>query len=488
MNDRRWWLALALLPVAAFAYGAFIVGDGLQEAGVGAAVYYLAVSGVIGVIYALLIGALARRLRVAEAAPLLDPVTGLPTTTLLVDRLQQSILAGQRHGSHVPLILMSLDRFSAVNAALGRDEGDAVLAQLSRRLLGTLRESDTLARLSGDEFAILLPSARDVEAAAVIVGKIRSALEKPFTVGNVPVELSASFGIALAPDHGGDAHTLIKNAAAASRAAKDIGSRIEVFAPGKHDLSPDTIAVAAELRRAIEEKQLVLFYQPKTSMKGGGVEGVEALVRWVHPVRGMVMPNDFIPLAEQTDLMKPLTMYVLDEALKQVGQWRARGLELKVSVNISARNLSDLSFPHDVRGVLRSNNAHPTWLDLEVTESTVINDRARAVLVLQELSDMGVRIAIDDYGAGYTSLSYLTRLPIHALKIDKSFIQNMLEEQHDGLIVKSTIELGRGLGLEVIAEGVETEKVWNRLVDLGCDSAQGYYVSRPMPADELVLD
>lgn len=488
MNDRRWWVALALLPVAAFVYGSFVVADGISDGGFGGPTYYLALSGVIGVIYALVIGALARKVRVVESAPLLDPVTGLPGGALLTDRLQQSILASQRDGSHVPLILMGLDRFSSINNALGPDQGDVLLGELARRLLATLRESDTLARLTGDEFAILLPSARESRTASIVVEKIRRELEKPFVINSVPVELSASYGIAVTPGDGTDARTVIKNAAAALGAAKELGSRVEFFAADRHQRSADTIALAAELRRGLEEKQLVLFYQPKTSMKGRKVEGLEALVRWVHPERGMVMPGDFIPLAEETDLMKPLTLYVLEEAIKQVTEWRARGLELKVSVNVSARNLSDLSFPDDVRAVLRANRADPTWLDLEVTESTIINDRARAVLVLQELSDMGIRIAIDDYGAGYTSLSYLTRLPIHALKIDKSFIQNMLVEQHDGLIVKSTIELGRGLGLEVIAEGVETEMVWNRLVDLGCDSAQGYYVSRPMPPDELVLN
>lgn len=488
MNDTRWWIALALLPIAAVVYGVFVAADGLADGGLGGPTYYLALSGVIGVIYATVIGLLGTKMRRDESAPLLDPVTGLPTGALLTDRLQQSIFVSERDGSHVPLVIMGIDRFSSVNNVLGRDQGDILLAELGQRLGTGLRESDSVARMSGDEFAILLPSAEDGRGATIVVEKIRRELEKPFVIGGVPVEISASFGIALTPNHGRDAKTLIRNASAALGAAKELGSRVEFYTPDRHELSADRIGMAAELRRGIEEKQLVLFYQPKTSMKSGGIEGVEALVRWVHPQRGMVMPNDFIPLAEQTDLMKPLTLYVLDAAVRQVSQWRSRGLDMKVSVNISARNLADRTFPNDVRHVLRANSAHPTWLELEVTESTVIHDRSRAVLVLQELSDLGIRIAIDDYGSGYTSLSYLTRLPIHGLKIDKSFIQNMIDEQQDGLIVQSTIELGRGLGLEVVAEGVETERVWNRLVDLGCDYAQGYYVSRPMPPDELVLN
>ena len=488
MTKARWWIALALLPVAAAVYGSFMAADGLIS-GIGGPTYYLILSGAIGVGYATVIGLLGSRVRNDDTGPLLDPVTGLPGTALVTDRLQQALLIGERDGSQVPLVIMGLDRFSSINNALGRDEGDVLLASLARRLESTLRESDTLARLSGDEFAILLPSSRDGhDGATAVTDKIRKVLAEPFVIGGVPVEISASFGIAVSPTHGRDAKTLIRNAAGALGAAKHLGSRVEFYSPGQQDLNSERLSMAAELRHAIDEKQLILFYQPKTSMKGAGIHGVEALVRWVHPERGMVMPNDFIPLAEQTDLMKPLTLYVLDEALRQVAVWRSRNIDLKVSVNISARNLSDTSFPTDVRHVIRATGAHPTWLELEVTESTVINDRSRAVIVLQELADMGIRIAIDDYGAGYTSLSYLTRLPIHALKIDKSFIQNMVDQQRDGLIVKSTIELGRGLGLEVVAEGVETERVWNRLVDLGCDYAQGYYVSRPMPADELDLN
>lgn len=483
MNAGRLSLWLALLPAAGAAVGIALAGGGAAST----ATYYLALLGAIGVVYAVALGLLFGRTGREVAPALVDAVTGLPGPTLVTDRLQQLILASERDGSHVPLVIMGIDRFSSVNNALGRDQGDILLAELGRRLEKTLRESDTVARLGGDEFAILLPSAQDGAGATVVVDKVRRALEKPFVVGDVPVEISASFGVALAPGDGRDAKTLVWHATAALGVAKELGSRVEFYAADRHELNAEKIALAAELRRAIEERELVLFYQPKTSLKDGVIQGAEALIRWVHPERGMVMPNDFIPIAEQTDLMKPLTMYVVDEALRQVGEWRSRGLDMTVSVNIAARNLADMSFPDDIRDRLEATGARAEWLELEVTESTVINDRSRAVLVLQALCDMGVRIAIDDYGAGYASLSYLTRLPIHALKIDRSFVQNMAEQQQDGLIVKSTIELGRGLGLDVIAEGVETELVWNQLVDLGCDYAQGYYVSRPVPPEELVL-
>ena len=489
-SGTRLWIALALLPVAAVIYGSGVPVNELLTFQLGGAAYYLSILGALGVGYAFVIGLLDRKVRNANenASSLVDSVTGLPGRELLADRLQQLILIAEREASHVPLVVMGIDRFGALNGALGRDQCDVLLAELAGRLETTLRESDTVARLSGDEFAILMPSAQTGDGATTVVEKVRSELEKPFMVGEVPVEISASFGIALSPGHGRDAKTLIWHATAALGAAKESGTRVEFYSPDRHELNAEKIAMAAELRGAIEDRELVLFYQPKSSMNGGGIHSAEALVRWIHPQRGMIPPDEFIPLAEQTDLMKPLTLYVVAEAAKQVTEWRARGLTMSVAVNISARNLSDIMFPKQVRDVLDEHGADPTWIELEVTESTVINDPSRAILVLQTLCDMGIRIAIDDYGAGYTSLSYLTRLPIHALKIDKSFVQNMEAQRQDGLIVKSTIELGRGLGLDVIAEGVETETVWNELAGLGCNYAQGYYVSKPLPASELVLN
>lgn len=486
----RIWVALALLPVAAVVYGSGVPLGDLLTLQLGGPAYYLSILGALGVGYAFVIGLLDRRVRIAhENGPsLIDPVTGLPGSELLADRLQQLILISEREGSHVPLIVMGIDNFGRIKDALGQDMSDELIKALAERLETTLRESDTVARLGGDEFAILMPSAQDGHGATTVVEKVRQELEQPFIVGElVPVEVSASFGIALSPGHGRDAKTLIWHASAALTSAKDHGTRVEFYSADRHELNAEKIAMAAELRGAIEDKELVLFYQPKSSLNGGTIQGAEALLRWIHPQRGMVPPDEFIPLAEQTDLMKPLTMYVVDEASKQVAEWRSRGFELCVAVNISARNLSDEAFPNDVRRILDANGAEPEWLELEVTESTVINDPSRAILVLQSLCDMGIRIAIDDYGAGYTSLSYLTRLPVHALKIDKSFVQNMASQRQDGLIVKSTIELGRGLGLDVIAEGVETAEVYNELADLGCDYAQGYYLSKPVPADELEM-
>ena len=492
-SGTRLWIALALLPIAAVVYGSGVPINDLLTFQLGGAAYYLSILGALGVGYAIVIGMLDSKVRRAneDASSLNDPVTGLPGPELLADRLQQLILVSEREGSHVPLVMMGIDRFSNINSALGREETDVLLLQLAERLETTLRESDTVARMNGGEFAILMPSAQDGHGATTVCEKVRAELTKPFEVHGVPVEISASFGIALSPGHGRDAKSMIWHAAAALSSAKELGTRVEFYSADRHELNAEKIAMAAELRGAIEDGELVLFYQPKSSLKGGKdgrIHGAEALVRWVHPQKGMVPPDEFIPLAEQTDLMKPLTMYVVNEAIKQVAEWRGRGLDMCVAVNVSARNLSDAAFPADIKVLLDAHSADATWLEFEVTESTVINDPSRAILVLQELCDMGIRIAIDDYGAGYTSLSYLTRLPVHSLKIDKSFVQNMSEQRQDGLIVKSTIELGRGLGLDVIAEGVETESVWNELADLGCDYAQGYYVSKPVPAEELPLD
>ena len=486
----RIWIALALLPIAAVVYGSGVPLNDLLTFQLGGAAYYLSILGALGVGYAVMIGMLDQKVRRAneDASSLNDPVTGLPGPELLADRLQQLILVSEREGSHVPLVMMGVDRFSNLNNALGREETDALLKKLAERLETTLRESDTVARMNGGEFAILMPSAQDGHGATTVCEKVRAELAKPFEIHGVPVEISASFGIALSPGHGRDAKTMIWHAAAALSSAKELGTRVEFYSPDRHELNAEKIAMAAELRGAIEDRELVLFYQPKSSLQGGQIHGAEALVRWIHPQKGMIPPDHFIPLAEQTDLMKPLTMYVVEEAAKQVAEWRGRGLDMCVAVNVSARNLSDAAFPEEIKTVLDAHAADPTWIEFEVTESTVINDPSRAILVLQELCDMGIRIAIDDYGAGYTSLSYLTRLPIHSLKIDKSFVQNMSEQRQDGLIVKSTIELGRGLGLDVIAEGVETQGVWDELADLGCDYAQGYFVSKPVPAAELNLD
>ena len=319
----------------------------------------------------------------------------------------------------------------------------------------------------------------------IVVKKLTHGLHEPFQVGDVKVEVQGTFGIAASPEHGRDASAIMRNAGVALAWARDNGTRVEIYSPEHDAVSEDRIALVAELRQAIENQQLVLFYQPKATFSDGKVHGVEALVRWVHPERGFVPPDAFIPLAEETDLMRPLTLYVLEEAFKQVGEWRLRGIEVCVAVNISARNLLDAELPGDIARLLDKWSVDPAWIELEVTETTVMNDQSRSAAVLQTLSDMGLRLSIDDYGTGYTSLEYLRRLPVNGLKIDRLFVQNLHDEAKDEIIVRSTIELGRGLGLDIVAEGVETQEVWDKLEELGCTLDQGYFLSKPLPPADL---
>lgn len=484
----RWaWVALAALPVVVVTAG---IGFVDPSSGAGFARYYLLVLAVIGVLYAIfmrVVDALARAsARRIEA--LHDSVTGLPTSELFCDRVQQVMLISERDASIVPVILLGVDRYDEIRNALGRDRADELMKMLAERLQDLLRESDTLARYSESEFAILLPSAQDAEGARIVVAKLSDGLHEPFEVGSLPVEIQATFGIATAPEHGKDAATVMRNAGVALAWARGNGIRSDVYSPDHDVVNSDRVALVAELRRAIDDHQLVLFYQPKSSFKSGRVTGVEALVRWMHPERGIVPPDLFIPLAEETDLMRPLTKYVLEEAIKQLSEWRLRGLDVTVAVNISARNLSDPDLTTDIAVLLEKWSVEPGWLELEVTETTVMNDQSRAALVLQTLAEMGICLSIDDYGTGYTSLAYLRRLPIDGLKIDRLFVQNVNEQSKDEIIVRSTIELGRGLGLHVVAEGVETQEVWDKLEELGCDLAQGYFLSKPVPPAEVVFE
>lgn len=484
---RHIWVALLLLPLAVVLAGFGFPFDPTLDFSVASTNYHLVVLGVLGVIYAIFLrvsDSLASR-AAQKIQALQDPLTGLPNAELFADRLQQAILISERDGSLVPVVMIGIDRFEELRTGLGREVCDETIKSLADRLQQLLRDSDTLARTSESVFAVLLPSAQDTAGAMIVVKKLTHGLHEAFQVGDVKVEVQATFGVAASPEHGRDAAAVMRNAGVALAWARENGSRVELYSPEHDAVSEDRIALVAELRHAIENDQLVLFYQPKSSFSDGKIHGVEALVRWVHPERGFVPPDAFIPLAEETDLMRPLTLYVLEEAFKQVGEWRLRGIEICVAVNISARNLLDAELPNDIASLMEKWSVDPSWIELEVTETTVMNDQSRSAAVLQTLSDMGLRLSIDDYGTGYTSLEYLRRLPVDGLKIDRLFVQNLNDEAKDEIIVRSTIELGRGLGLDIVAEGVETQEVWDKLQELGCDLAQGYFLSRPLPPAEL---
>jgi diguanylate cyclase (GGDEF)-like protein len=420
----------------------------------------------------------------AEAAlehqALHDALTRLPNRVLLHDRLQQAILAAQRERSSVALLVMDVDRFKDVNDTFGHHIGDLLLEQLGERLGRVLRSSDTIARLGGDEFGVLLPSA-SFEDARHIAQRLLDLLEQPFTLSGMQLEIDASIGMALSPEHGIDADTLLRRADVAMYVAKRGNSGYALFTADQDQHSPMRLALVAELRHAIEHDELSLNFQPKVSLATGRVTCAEALVRWEHPWHGLLSPDLFVPIAEQTGLIRPLSRWVLDAALRQVSRWRRDGLDLAVAVNLSMRNLHDAEIADMIRQLLIRWGVPASCLTIEITESSLMGDAARAMEVLDRLRAMGVSVSIDDFGTGYSSLAYLKRLPVHELKIDKSFVANMASDDHDAAIVRSTVGLAHDLGLRVVAEGVEDQPTWDLLVEVGCDVAQGYFISRPLP-------
>lgn len=422
-----------------------------------------------------------------EFQALHDALTGLPNRTLFRDRVDQAILGAQRDQHEIAVMLLDIDRFKEVNDALGHQNGDRLLRMIGTRLEESLRESDTIARLGGDEFAVLLPKVTGPPAAARVADKIAAALEQPFEIQDLALEVEASIGIALYPAHGADADVLLQRADVAMYVAKDARTGIEIYDPRQDHYSPARLALVSELRRAIERDELVLLYQPKAELRGRRIPSVEALLRWQHPSRGTILPEEFIPLAEHTGLIRPLTSYVIDQALSQVARWRAAGLELGVAVNLSVQNLLDVDLPAEVAKLLDSRKLPPSSLILEITESGIMGDPVRTAHVLAQLNRLGVGLSIDDFGTGYSSLTHLGRMPVKEIKIDRSFVMSMSHEESSAVIVRSTIDLGRNLGLRVVAEGVESEQIWHELELLGCDLAQGFLISRPLPAADIPL-
>ena len=408
-----------------------------------------------------------------------DALTGLPNRVLLDERLGAALAAGP-----LALLLLDLDRFKEVNDTFGHPRGDELLAEVAARLRGVTREADTVARLGGDEFAVLLLGGAEADARAA-ARAIRATLEAPIAVAGQPVQVGASIGVALAPAHGGDGATLLRRADVAMYAAKRAQSGVAVYDPAQDQHSLERLALVAELRHALAHGGLVLHYQPKANLASGQICGVEALARWWRPERGFIPPDHFIPLAEATGLMAPLTEWALEAALRQHRAWADDGLTLDVAVNLSMWSLHDPALPGLVATLLRRHGAPPERLCLEITESAAMADAELTAEVLGRLAALGVRLAVDDFGTGYSSLAYLARLPVHELKIDRGFARALTTSATDRTIVASTIGLGHGLGLNVVTEGVEDAQTWELLKRMGCDVAQGYYLSRPLPADEL---
>ncbi|MCE3262451.1 MAG: diguanylate phosphodiesterase [Pseudoduganella sp.] len=416
-----------------------------------------------------------------------DPLTNLPNRAQFLLKLNDSLAEAKKRGGSVYVLMMDLDRFKHVNDVLGHSFGDALLKQVAGRLqqlLANRRHQAAVARLGGDEFAVLLPGS-DLGQAMVVASEILQALESPLSLDEQMVDIGAGIGIAGYPEHGVDGEELLGKTEIAMYTAKQRNDGAVVYDEAIDKGSQQNLSLLTELRQAVEGNELRLFMQPKITFASGQVVGAEALVRWQHPVRGNVFPDQFIPFAEQTGFIRVLTQWVLERSAELCHALAMRGVHLKISVNLSTRDLLDPDLPIKFGEIFMRHQVSPGAFCLEITESAIMDDPVRAQQTLERLHAMGCDLSIDDFGTGYSSLAYLKRLPVDELKIDKSFVLNMASDVGDAKIVRSTIDLGHNMGLRVVAEGVESEAAWNILAEMGCDQGQGYFMSRPMPADQL---
>ncbi|WP_186816480.1 putative bifunctional diguanylate cyclase/phosphodiesterase [Cellulomonas aerilata] len=429
----------------------------------------------------------ARRLADAHREARTDELTGLPNRRELMHRLGSALADGQVDGTLSAVLLIDLDRFKEVNDTLGHHHGDQLLRAVAERLADVFRDGDTVARLGGDEFAVLLPDVADLDAARALGRRCDDALEDDFTIDGLHLHVDASVGLAVAPLHAQDVHGLMRAADVAMYEAKARPGEVVVYDPSSDLNTPHRLAMLGELRRAIQGDELVLHYQPKLELVDGRVTAVEALVRWQHPVRGLLPPADFVPAAETTGLIMPLTLRTLSLAIGDAVRWREAGHELQVAVNLSPRCLLEPGLPEQIRDMLAERGLPAHLLRLELTESTVMVDPVRSLAVLRELSALGVRLSIDDFGTGYSSMTYLKKMPVDELKIDRSFVMDMLASPDDEILVRSSIELAHNLGMSIVAEGVEDAETFDALSTLRCDVVQGYHLAYPMGAG-AVLD
>ncbi len=421
-----------------------------------------------------------------EHLALHDTLTGLPNRTLLGDRLRQALLTSQREREGLALLIMDLDRFKEVNDSLGHHWGDMLLQQAAARLRESLRESDTVARLGGDEFAIILPGVDEHELVERMARKLLEALDRPFVIEGRLLRVGASVGAAVSPAHGEDVSTLIRHADSAMYAAKRGGSGFALYSDGADEALAMRLALASELPAALEAGELELHFQPKAEVATGLPVGVEALVRWRHPELGLLPPDRFIPLAEETGLIRMLGRWVLERAVDECSRWRALGHDLPVAVNLSGRDLHDWELPDFINRLLIKHGVPASLLELEITETAIMTDPEAARELLERIVAMGVSVAIDDFGIGYSSLAQLNKLPVRQLKIDKSFVREMASDGGSAVIVRSTCDLGHNLGLVVVGEGVEDAETWELLRRNGCDLAQGFLLSPPVTAEDLL--
>ncbi|MBX9961978.1 MAG: EAL domain-containing protein [Burkholderiales bacterium] len=414
-----------------------------------------------------------------------DTLTALPNRAMFLDRLQQAVLTARRTNDPVSVMMLDLDRFKVINDSLGHAAGDQVLREVAHRLRELLRDSDTVARLGGDEFAVLLPTGTS-DGVAIVAQRILRTLEAPIMLEGQPVDIGASIGVASFPEHDDEGDSLLRHADVAMYVAKRANSGYAIYDPRYEEGRQTQLSLLSELRRAVENDELSLFYQPKIDLKTGMIRRAEALVRWIHPTRGFVPPVEFIPFAEQTGYIKRVTRWVVERAVQQAGEWHRDRLDIAISVNVSTRDLMSNELVDLVAALLQKHAVPAEQLCLEITESSFMEDPARALETLGRLHALGVRLSVDDFGTGYSSLAYLKKLPVEEIKIDRSFVMHMVEDEDDAIIVRSTIELGHNMGLEVVAEGVEDHSGMEFLKRLGCDQVQGYYISKPLPTPQFV--
>jgi diguanylate cyclase (GGDEF)-like protein/PAS domain S-box-containing protein len=420
-----------------------------------------------------------------ERQALHDALTGLPNRYLLTDRLGQAILAAERAGGACALLVLDLDHFKEINDALGHSAGDALLKQIGPRLRGCVGETDTLARLGGDEFAVVLPGADEAQAERV-ARSIVDALVAPVRVDGVDTQINAAIGIARYPQHGQTAEELLRHADVAMYDAKRGHSGYASYLPENDPHSRERLTLIGDLHRALERDELLLYYQPKLHLHDRRLIGMEALVRWRHPTHGLILPGAFLAHAERHGEIKSLTLWVLHAAARQWAKWRSAGLEIPIAVNLSPVTLRDPQFLVHVLELLDETVAPGAWLELELTETALMENPRLILKRLGALRERGVRLSIDDFGTGYSSLAYLREFKADTLKIDQTFVHDMASNESNAMIVRAIIHLAHNLGMDVVAEGVASEEVCERLQALGCDAAQGYYLGRPMPAADCV--
>jgi diguanylate cyclase (GGDEF)-like protein/PAS domain S-box-containing protein len=417
-----------------------------------------------------------------------DELTGLANRTLLHDRLEQSIHYANRSQRLVAVLLLDLDRFKIINDSLGHGIGDELLRSAARRLTETVREADTVARMGGDEFVVLLAEVAEAEDVGLVAKKILEKLTLPYPLGGREITVTASLGVSLYPRDGADGATLLRNADVAMYRAKEEGDTFHFYAPAMNQRVHETLELETDLRRALERGEFLLHYQPKVALATGRITGAEALLRWQHPQRGLIAPGMFIPLAEETGLILPIGEWVLATACAQVRAWLDAGLPaVPVAVNLSARQFGKAGLPDLVDQALRQSGIAPCLLELELTESMIMRDPLAAAATMQELKALGVHLALDDFGTGYSSLNYLRRFPVDSLKIDRSFISDVASDASAAAVATSIVAIANSLGLQVVAEGVETREQLAFLRNCGCDSLQGYYFSRPVPTEEFAV-